>query len=102
MPRSMAVPASDPNGAALQENETRDPRFRGSRAPEPCEVLRTVSYGEIAHAVHVPFELVARLDGAHARWRSGEDEVARLQRDEIREVVDLLGHAPDLHGQVSL
>src|SRR5690348_7621546 len=65
------------------------------RSASPRTASGAVRHHEVAHAVDVALELVARLDRPHARRRAGEDEVAGLQRDEVREVVDLLGHAPD-------
>jgi general stress protein 26 len=66
------------------------------------EASGLVGDDEVADAVDVALELVAGLDRADAGGRSREDQVTGLQRDQAREIVDLLGHAPDLHREVAL
>src|SRR5688572_26981014 len=61
-----------------------------------------IGHRQLAYPVDMPLELVAGLDRSHACGGAGEDQVPRLQRDEVRQVVDLLGHAPDLHREVAL
>ena len=50
---------------------------------------------DAADALDVAFDSVARNDGARAFGRSGEDQVARLQAVEQRQVGDLLADLPD-------
>src|SRR3989304_5105038 len=61
-----------------------------------------VGDGQIAHAVDMALELVARMDGPDARGRAGEDEIPGLYRDELRQIGDLLLHVPDLLREVAL
>src|SRR5258708_3710468 len=75
---------------------------RTKLAIDPRAASAPVGDGEITHAVYMAFELVAGDHRADPGGRAGEDQVAGLQRDEVREVRDLLGHAPDLLREVAL
>src|SRR5512145_2463322 len=67
-----------------------------------CGAFRGVGDHEVADAVDVALELVARLARADAGGRAVEDEVTRLERDELREVGDRLLDPPDLLVEVAL
>ena len=50
---------------------------------------------DAANALDAAFDSVARIDSAHAFRRSGEDQVARSQVVEQRQVGDLIADVPD-------
>src|SRR5215831_15802034 len=62
-----------------------------SRTGEP---LLRVGDAQIADAIDVAFEPVARLYGPHAGGRPGHDEITGPQRYQPGQIRDCLGHAP--------
>ena len=61
-----------------------------------------MAIGERAEAVDAAVETIARHDGAHARGRSGEDEIARQELVVLRQERDGVRDVPDHVREIAL